>query len=69
MAMRLKFDWVIVLENLPRASMVTDTTLEGPAGPRIIYVNSLAVQLHQAAETPIAHRPYPPQSHPLRSVG
>ncbi|MFN0069537.1 MAG: PAS domain-containing protein, partial [Limisphaerales bacterium] len=26
--------------NLRRGIMVTDTTLEGPAGPRIIYVNS-----------------------------
>jgi PAS domain S-box-containing protein len=38
--MQLKFDWLIVLENLRRGIMVTDTTLEGPAGPRIIYVNS-----------------------------
>ncbi len=37
--MQLKFDWLIVLENLQRGIMVTDTTLEGPAGPRIIYVN------------------------------
>jgi hypothetical protein len=34
--MQLKFDWLIVLENLQRGIMVTDTTLEGPAGPRII---------------------------------
>ena len=38
--MQLKFDWLIVLENLRRGIMVTDTTLEGPSGPRIIYVNS-----------------------------
>lgn len=38
--MQLKFDWLIVLENLRRGIMVTNTTLEGPAGPRIIYVNS-----------------------------
>ena len=38
--MQLKFDWLIVLENLRRGIMVTDTTLDGPAGPRIIYVNS-----------------------------
>jgi PAS domain S-box-containing protein len=38
--MQLKFDWLIVLENLRRGIMVTDVTLEGPAGPRIIYVNS-----------------------------
>lgn len=37
--MQLKFDWLIVLENLRRGIMVTDTTLEGPSGPRIIYVN------------------------------
>lgn len=38
--MQLKFDWLIVLENLRRGIMVTDVTLEGPSGPRIIYVNS-----------------------------
>lgn len=38
--MQLKFDWLIVLENLRRGIMVTDTTLEGPQGPRIIYVNA-----------------------------
>ncbi|MFM8470498.1 MAG: PAS domain-containing protein [Limisphaerales bacterium] len=37
--MQLKFDWLIVLENLKRGIMVTDTTVEGPAGPWIIYVN------------------------------
>ena len=37
--MQLKFDWLIVLENLHRGIMVTDVSLEGPAGPRIIYVN------------------------------
>lgn len=37
--MQLKFDWLIVLENLRRGIMVTDVTLEGPEGPRIIYVN------------------------------
>lgn len=37
--MQLKFDWLIVLENLRRGIMVTDATLESPAGPRIIYVN------------------------------
>ena len=39
MTMQLKFDWLIVLENLRRGIMVTDVTLEGPSGPRIIYVN------------------------------
>ena len=37
--MQLKFDWLIVLENLQRGIMVTDVNLESPAGPRIIYVN------------------------------
>lgn len=38
--MQLKFDWLIVLENLHRGIMVTDSTLAAPAGPRIIYVNA-----------------------------
>ena len=38
--MQLKFDWLIVLEKLRRGIMVTDTTLDGPQSPRIIYVNS-----------------------------
>ena len=37
--MQLKFDWLIVLENLRRGITVTDSNLEGPAGPRILYVN------------------------------
>jgi PAS domain S-box-containing protein len=37
--MQLKFDWLIVLENLHRGIMVTDVTLDSPTGPRIIYVN------------------------------
>ena len=37
--MQLKFDWLIVLENLHHGIMVTDVNLTGPAGPRIIYVN------------------------------
>ena len=37
--MQLKFDWLIVLENLHRGIMITDVTLDGPSGPRIIYVN------------------------------
>jgi PAS domain S-box-containing protein len=37
--MKLKFDWLIVLENLHHGIMVTDVTLDAPAGPRIIYVN------------------------------
>ena len=34
--MQLKFDWLTVLENLRRAMMVSDVTLEGPAGPRLL---------------------------------
>lgn len=37
--MHLKFDWLIVLENLRRGIMVTDANLEPPDGPRIVYVN------------------------------
>ena len=37
--MQLQFDWLIVLENLHRGIMVTDVTMDGPSGPRIIYVN------------------------------
>lgn len=37
--MQLKFDWLIVLENLRRGIMVTDANLDWPNGPRIIYVN------------------------------
>ncbi len=37
--MQLKFDWLIVLENLHRGIMVTDSNLDGPNGPRILYVN------------------------------
>ena len=37
--MQLKFDWLIVLENLQRGIMVTDANLEGPGGPLIIYIN------------------------------
>ena len=38
--MQLKFDWQIVLENIRNGIMVTDVTLEGPEGPRIVYVNA-----------------------------
>ena len=37
--MQLKFDWLIVLENLRRGIMVTDGNLDPPHGPRILYVN------------------------------
>jgi PAS domain S-box-containing protein len=43
--MQLKFDWLIVLENLRCGIMVTDVTLEGPAGPRIIYVNHAWIKM------------------------
>ena len=38
--MQLKFDWLIVLENLRRGILVTDVQLEAPVGPRIIYANA-----------------------------
>jgi PAS domain S-box-containing protein len=38
--MKLKFDWQIVLENLRNCIMVTDGSLDGPEGPRILYVNA-----------------------------
>lgn len=37
--MELKFDWLIVLENLQVGILVTDVQLEGKDGPRIIYGN------------------------------
>jgi PAS domain S-box-containing protein len=37
--MQLKLDWLIVLENLRHGIIVTDVNLEGPSGPRILYVN------------------------------
>lgn len=37
--MQLKFDWLIVLENLQVGILVTDVNLRGPDGPRIIYAN------------------------------
>jgi len=43
--MQLKFDWLIVLENLRHGIMVTDAILDGPHGPRIIYVNSAWVKM------------------------
>jgi PAS domain S-box-containing protein len=36
---QLKFDWLIVLENLRRGILVTDANLDPPHGPRILYVN------------------------------
>jgi PAS domain S-box-containing protein len=43
--MQLKFDWLIVLENLRRGIVVTDVNLEPPHGPRIIYVNRAWVKM------------------------
>jgi len=43
--MQLKFDWLIVLENLRVGIMVTDVTLEPPRGPRMIYVNRAWVKM------------------------
>jgi PAS domain S-box-containing protein len=43
--MQLKFDWLIVLENLRVGIMVTDSTLEPPRGPRMIYVNRAWVKM------------------------
>lgn len=43
--MQMKLDWMIVLENLRRGIMVTDTTLDGPLGPRMIYVNAAWVKM------------------------
>ena len=43
--MQLKFDWLIVLENLRRGIMVTDVTLQRPDGPRILYVNRAWLQM------------------------
>ncbi len=37
--MHLKFDWLVVLENLRRGILVTDANLDPPDGPRIIYAN------------------------------
>ena len=43
--MQLKFDWLIVLENLRRGIVVTDVNLDPPHGPRIIYVNRAWAQM------------------------
>jgi PAS domain S-box-containing protein len=54
--MQLKFDWVIVLENLRRGIMVTDTTLEGPKSPRIIYVNATWLKMTGYGRDDIANQ-------------
>jgi PAS domain S-box-containing protein len=43
--MQLKFDWVIVLENLQVGILVTDVQLKGPEGPRIIYANRAWIKM------------------------
>lgn len=43
--MNLKLDWLIVLENLRTGILVTDTILDGPHNPRIIYVNAAWVKM------------------------
>ena len=43
--MQLKFDWLIVLENLRRGIMVTDVNLKYPNGPRILYVNRAWIKM------------------------
>jgi PAS domain S-box-containing protein len=54
--MQLKFDWLIVLENLRRGIMVTDTTLEGPRNPRIIYVNAAWLKMTGYARDELANQ-------------
>ena len=54
--MQLKFDWLIVLENLRRGIMVTDTTLEGPKSPRIIYVNAAWLKMTGYGRDEIANQ-------------
>lgn len=43
--MQLKFDWLIVLENLQVGILVTDVNLKPPAGPRIIWANRAWVEM------------------------
>jgi len=54
--MQLKIDGIIVLENLRRGIMVTDTTLEGPQSPRIIYVNAAWLKLTGYGRDEIANQ-------------
>lgn len=54
--MQLKFDWLIVLENLRRGIMVTDTTLDGPKSPRIIYVNAAWLKMTGYGRDEIANQ-------------
>src|SRR5512141_2656783 len=55
--MQLKFDWLIVLENLHRGIMVTDVTLDDPSGPRIIYVNRAWMKMTGYDRTDIGGKP------------
>jgi PAS domain S-box-containing protein len=43
--MQLKFDWMIVLENLHVGILVTDVDLKSRSGPRIIYANRAWVNM------------------------
>jgi PAS domain S-box-containing protein len=54
--MQLKFDWMLVPENLRRGITVTDTTLEGPKSPRIIYVNAAWLKMTGYGREAIADR-------------
>ena len=54
--MQLRFDWVIVLENLRRGIMVTEAALEGPKSPRIIYVNSAWLKMTGYGRDEIANQ-------------
>ena len=54
--MQLRFDWVIVLENLRRGIMVTETTLDGPKSPRIIYVNAAWLKMTGYGRDEIANQ-------------
>jgi PAS domain-containing protein len=53
---QLKFDWLIVLENLRRGITVTDKTLEGPKSPRIVYVNAVWLQMTGCGRDEIANQ-------------
>ena len=54
--MQLRFDWVIVLENLRRGIMVTEAALEGSKSPRIIYVNAAWLKMTGYGRDEIANQ-------------
>jgi PAS domain S-box-containing protein len=54
--MQLKFDWLIVLENLRRGILITDVNLEGPTGPHIIYVNRAWMKMTGYGRDDIANK-------------